>query len=64
MGEILLITFSFLLVLGGALGIILPLIPGMPMAWVGMLIFAYATNFTVITWKALLIWLTISVRVF
>ncbi len=56
-GQILFIIFSFLLVLGGALGIILPLIPGMPMAWIGMLAFAYATNFTAITWKVLLIFL-------
>lgn len=27
------------------------------MAWLGMLIFAYATNFAAITWKALLIFL-------
>lgn len=57
LGEILLIIFSFLLVLGGALGVILPLLPGVPMAWLGMLIFAYATNFVAITWKALLIFL-------
>ena len=57
LGEILLIIFSFLLVLGGALGVILPLLPGVPMAWLGMMIFAYATNFAAITWKILLIFL-------
>ncbi len=56
-GEILLIIFSFLLVLGGALGVILPFMPGVPMAWLGMLAFAYATNFAAITWKVLLIFL-------
>jgi uncharacterized protein len=56
-GEILLIILSFLLVLGGALGVILPFMPGVPMAWLGMLIFAYATNFVAITWKALLVFL-------
>lgn len=57
LGEILLITLSFLLVLTGALGVVLPLLPGVPIAWLGMLAFAYATNFAVITWKALLIFL-------
>ncbi len=56
-GEILLITVSFLLVLGGALGVILPFIPGVPIAWFGMLAFAYATHFTAITWKVLLVFL-------
>ncbi len=56
-GEILLIIFSFLLVLTGALGVVLPLLPGVPVAWLGMLAFAYATGFTAITWKVLLIFL-------
>ena len=57
MGEILLIIFAFGLVISGAVGVIAPFLPGMPISWLGMLVFAYATDFTVITWKLLFIFL-------
>jgi len=60
-GEILLITFSFLLVLAGILGVILPFLPGVPLAWLGMLIFAYVTEFAIITWGTLLFFLGFTV---
>lgn len=55
LGEILLIVLSFVLVITGGIGVILPFLPGVPFAWLGMLIFAYATQFSVITWKIVLI---------
>lgn len=55
--EIFLIIFAFALVLSGAVGVIIPFLPGVPMAWVGMLLFAYATQFSEITWTALLVFL-------
>lgn len=55
--EILLTIFSFLLVLAGGLGVILPFLPGVPIAWLGLLLFAYLTGFLLVTWKALLIFL-------
>lgn len=58
------IIFSFAMVLSGLAGIILPFLPGVPLAWFGMLLFAYATNFTVLTWKILLIFLGLSLLTF
>jgi hypothetical protein len=63
-GEILLIIFSFALVLSGLAGILLPFLPGVPLAWFGMLLFAYATNFAVLTWKILLLFLGFSLLTF
>ena len=63
-GEILLIIFAFALVLSGLAGILLPFLPGVPLAWFGMLVFAYATNFAVLTWKMLLIFLGFSLLTF
>lgn len=60
-GDILLIIFSFALLISGALGIILPLLPSMPLAWLGMLAFAIATDFLFITWKILFIFLAFVV---
>jgi len=59
-GEILLIIFSFALILSGAAGVLMPFLPGVPLAWLGMLAFAYATDFLFITWKALLIFLGLT----
>ena len=59
--EILLILTSFLLISIGTVGIFIPLLPGLPMAWLGLLLFAYITYFTVITWKILLIFLILVV---
>ena len=56
-GEILLIILSFLIVIAGGLGVILPLLPGVPAAWLGLLLFAYVTEFIFVSWKALLIFL-------
>lgn len=62
--EILLIIFAFAMVLSGMAGIILPFLPGVPLAWFGLLVFAYATDFAVLTWKILLIFLGFSLLTF
>lgn len=59
--EILLIILSFGIVVSGAVGVIVPFLPGMPIAWLGMLVFGYATGFAAITWKVLLIFLGLTV---
>jgi uncharacterized protein YqgC (DUF456 family) len=59
-GEILLIILAFVLVISSIAGAILPFLPGVPMAWVGMLIFAYATQFAEITWTVLLVFLGLT----
>ena len=38
--------------------------PGVPVSWLGLLVFAYATNFAVLTWKALLIFLGLTLLTF
>ncbi len=57
-GEIIFIVLAFALVISGLLaGVLMPLLPGVQAAWLGMVLFAYATNFSVVTWKSLLIFL-------
>lgn len=56
-GEWVLVFLAFVLVAAGAIGAVLPFLPGIPMAWLGMLLFGYATSFAVINWKILFIFL-------
>ena len=60
--EIILIILSYVFVaVGGVLSIVLPFLPGVPLAWLGILIFAITTNFTVVSLKAVLIFLLLSI---
>ncbi len=61
--TIILIISSFVLVLLGLLGIFLPILPSVTIAWLGFLLFAYATAFTSITLKLVLIFLGLTVLV-
>ena len=61
LAEILLIILAFLFVLFGAIGVAVPLLPGVPMAWLGLLFFGYATGFSAITLKVILIFLGFTV---
>ncbi len=63
-GEMILIIISFAMVISGALGVILPFLPGVPVSWLGLLLFAYATEFAVVTWKALFIFLVLTLLTF
>jgi uncharacterized protein YqgC (DUF456 family) len=47
---------SGLLILAGAAGTLLPLLPGPPLSFVGLLIYAWYTYFDVITWPWLVAW--------
>lgn len=60
MEEILLIAVSFSLVMAGGMGVILPFLPGVPIAWIGMLLFAYVTGFSVMTWNVLFVFLALT----
>ncbi|MDP3729195.1 MAG: DUF456 domain-containing protein [bacterium] len=62
--DIIFITIAFGLVVSGAFGVILPLLPGVPIAWLGMLLFAYATEFTFITAKIIFIFLGLTLLTF
>src|SRR3989344_2811402 len=59
--EVLLILLSFVFVSLGVAGVFLPVLPGVPLAWIGMLIFAATTDFSAITLKVLLIFFGLSV---
>jgi len=58
--EILLIILAFVLVLVGIAGIVLPLLPGIAFSWLGFLLFAFVTEFTVVSLKTVLIFLFLS----
>lgn len=60
MSETILIIISFGLVLIGLVGVVLPLVPGIIFSWFGFLLFAYATSFTVISLKLVLIFLGLT----
>jgi len=60
LGQSLLIIFAFSLVFLGSVGIVLPLLPSVPIAWLGMVAFGIATNFTAITVKIIIIFLALT----
>ncbi|MDO8443203.1 MAG: DUF456 domain-containing protein [bacterium] len=61
--EIILIVLAFIFVLVGIAGIILPFLPGIPLAWLGVLIFGFAGDFSVISLRMVLIFLFLSLVV-
>lgn len=49
--QIILIIFSFAAALSGIIGVLLPMVPGgVPLVWLGAVLFSYATGFTLISW--------------
>ncbi len=62
--EILLIIGAFILVLAGGIGVILPFLPGVPVAWLGILLFAYATHFEKISLLGVVIFLIATAATF
>lgn len=63
-GEVILIIIAFAMVVSGAIGVALPFLPGIPVSWLGLLVFAYATGFAAVTWKALWIFLGLTLLTF
>jgi len=61
--EILLIVLSFVFVLIGVVGVIMPLLPGVPLAWIGILLFGLVTNFAAISLKNIVIFLILTIAV-
>jgi len=51
---------SFVLIGLGLFGVFLPLLPGVPLAWLGMLIYAYFTDFQAISLTAVLVFLGLT----
>ncbi len=60
LGEAILILVVVALLLIGLAGIFLPFLPGVPLAWLGIFIYAYAKDFTPISLKTVLIFLGLT----
>lgn len=58
--EIILIVLSFLLVLGGLAGCVLPVLPGPPLAYAGMLLM-HITDKAEYSWPQLISWLLLVI---
>src|SRR5574340_319198 len=52
--EIILFAISLMIMLIGMAGIILPIIPSIPLIWIGTFLYAVFTHFEKITWMVLL----------
>lgn len=60
LGETLLVLAVFALFAIGLLGTFLPILPGVPLAWLGLFIYAYAKQFEPITLTTVLIFLGLT----
>lgn len=60
METILLILFSFILMAIGLIGVVLPFLPGVPIAWLGLFIYAWATGFQKISLTEILVFLVLA----
>ena len=59
--EIALFSISLVIMLVGMAGIIIPIIPSIPLVWLGAFIYAIFTHFEKITWMLLLIFALITI---
>lgn len=59
--EIILFAVSLVIMFVGMAGIILPVIPSIPLIWIGAFIYALFTHFSKITWMVLLIFALLTV---
>ena len=59
--EILLIVLAFLLVFAGIYSIIIPPFPGVWLVWFGVLTFAMAIDFSVVSWRAVIVFLILTI---
>ena len=60
MQDILLTILSAVLIACGILGIFIPLLPGVPVVWLGLLLYALATGFKEITLLTLIVFLGLT----
>ncbi len=51
--DIIIITITALLILGGIIGSVVPIIPGPVLVLVGAVVYAWHTDFTVVSWTVL-----------
>ena len=64
MVEIIATIFAFIFVLLGLAGVIAPFLPGAPLAWVGLFIYAFAFSFEKISLTTLFIFLALTLASF
>ena len=57
---IVLFVIAFIIMLVGLAGVILPVLPGIPVIFAGILLYAVVTGFTVITFKLILIFAALA----
>ena len=55
------IVLCFILLIIGSLGVVLPVLPGIPLAWLGLFIYALATGFEKISVAAVVIFFILMV---
>jgi len=59
MEQFFLIAIVTILMAAGLVGSVLPMLPGTPLIFLGALIYAWYTNFTVVTWGILIVLLVL-----
>ena len=64
MNSIIAIIITFFLIGIGLLGVVVPFLPGVPIAWLGLFIYALATDFTTLSLTTVLVFLGLTVLTF
>ncbi len=64
MGATLLIAVCSLLMLAGLAGVVLPVLPGMPLAWLGLFVYALVTGFETIPVTAVVVFFVVMAFAF
>jgi hypothetical protein len=54
------LILSIVLMVVGLAGVVLPFVPGVPLAWLGLFIYASATGFKTISWLVIIVFLVIT----
>ena len=55
--DILLIIIGSLMLLVGLAGCLLPILPGPPLSWLGLVVLTFSSSFTeVLSWREVLLW--------
>ena len=63
MPEIFFALLAILIMFIGLAGVFVPLLPGVPLAWAGLLLYAFITDFSAISLTAILIFLFLTLLV-
>ena len=61
MGDVIFLILAIVLMVTGLAGVVLPFLPGIPLVWIGLFIFASATGFKLISLATVLIFLVLTI---